>query len=566
MHLFKYRNLGTQAAPINSFTGSFAVNVSGVNPTSAATYQTGVRWFEMRRTGDSFSVFDQGTHNLTPGNGASGLNNWMSSIAQDNNGNIALGFSQSGTTSQANIKIAGRTGGQVALGTLNEGEATFFAASGSQTSTSNRWGDYSSMNVDPVDDCTFWYTQEYYSATSSAGWSTRVGSFKYPSCTNAPKGTISGTITLCATGVPVNLASVDATGGINRITGAPGTYSMTVAPGTYTVNASKGTGLTGTPQSGLVVVDGSNVTANICLAGVPVLTGGTATIVSESCLPANGVADPGETVTFALPVSNTGGANTVADIGTLQATGGVISPAGTGNYGVVTAGGAAVSRNFTFTVSPSVTCGTNITATVQHQDGASNLGNVTYTIPTGAVTSVLTENFDSVTAPTLPAGWVATNVSGAAPLWVTATGANDTAPNVAFIDDPAAVSNKVLDTPSFVAAAGSQVTFRHSFTLEDTFDGGVLEISINGGAFSDIVSAGGSFVTGGYTGLISASFGSPIAGRSAWTGTQSSFLTTTANLPAAAIGQPVKLRLRMASDSSVSGTGWRVDTVKMTFS
>ena len=178
MHFLKYHNLGTQAAPVNSFTGNFTVNVSGVNPTTAATYQAGIRWFEMRRTADIFTVFDQGTHNLTPGNGATGLNNWMGSLAQDNRGDIALGYSQASTTQRADIKIAGRTTNTLSSGTLNEGEALFFAAAGSQTSTGNRWGDYSSMNVDPVDDCTFWYTQEYYAATSTVGWSTRVGNFQ----------------------------------------------------------------------------------------------------------------------------------------------------------------------------------------------------------------------------------------------------------------------------------------------------------------------------------------------------------------------------------------------------
>ncbi len=118
---------------------------------------------------DTFSLFDQGTHNLTPGDGANGLNNWMSSIAQDNRGDIALGFSQAGTTQRADIKIAGRTNNIANSGMLNEGEALMYAATGSQTSTSNRWGDYSSMSIDPTDDCTFWYTQEYYATTSSGG-------------------------------------------------------------------------------------------------------------------------------------------------------------------------------------------------------------------------------------------------------------------------------------------------------------------------------------------------------------------------------------------------------------
>ncbi len=114
------------------------------------------------------------------------------------------------------------------------------------------------------------------------------------------------------------------------------------------------------------------------------LNGGTVTLVSESCVPANGVVDPGETVTMSFPVTNVGTGNTTNDVGTLQATGGVTAPGAAQNYGVVVAGGAAVSRNFTFTASPSLLCGDNITATVQHQDGAINVGNVVYTIPTGA--------------------------------------------------------------------------------------------------------------------------------------------------------------------------------------
>src|SRR6202035_4232061 len=68
------------------------------------------------------------------------------------------------------------------LGTLPQGEATLIAGSGSQTNQFSRWGDYSMMAVDPTDDCTFWYTQEYYTATSDHGWKTRIGSFKFPNC------------------------------------------------------------------------------------------------------------------------------------------------------------------------------------------------------------------------------------------------------------------------------------------------------------------------------------------------------------------------------------------------
>jgi hypothetical protein len=105
------------------------------------------------------------------------------------------------------------------------------------------------------------------------------------------------------------------------------------------------------------------------------------------------------------------------------------------------------------------------------------------------------------------------------------------------------------------------VSFRNNYNLEGTFDGGVLEISINGGAFADIVTAGGSFVTGGYVGTVSSSFGNPLGGRSTWTGSSGGYITTTANQPAAAQGQNIQLRWRMGSDNSTAGTGWFVDTI-----
>ena len=70
--------------------------------------------------------------------------------------------------------------------TLAQGEATLMAGTGSQTDTVNRWGDYSDMTVDPVDDCTFWYTNEYYSTTSSFNWRTRIGNFAFTQCTGGP--------------------------------------------------------------------------------------------------------------------------------------------------------------------------------------------------------------------------------------------------------------------------------------------------------------------------------------------------------------------------------------------
>jgi hypothetical protein len=305
-----------------------------------------------------------------------------------------------------------------------------------------------------------------------------------------------------------------------------------------------------------------------------VLTSAGATLVSESCTPANGALDPGETVTVSFCVQNVGGANTVNLVGTLQATGGVTAPSGPQNYGVVVAGGPPVCRNFTFNVSGS--CGGTVTATIQFQDGANNLGNVTYTFTLGTENVVFSENFDGVTAPALPAGWTSafTNGDGDCTVggptcalgtnWATVSTGADTPPNAAFRNDPSCVTNSTLDTPSIaITSASAQLRFRNNFNTEDTFDGGVLEISIGGGPFTDILTAGGSFAAGGYTDTISTQFLSPIAGRQAWSGNSNGFITTTANLPASANGQNVVLRFRMTSDCSVGATGWTIDTVRV---
>ncbi len=126
------------------------------------------------------------------------------------------------------------------------------------------------------------------------------------------------------------------------------------------------------------------------------------------------------------------------------------------------------------------------------------------------------------------------------------------------------MSDAYLDSPTIpIAAGGGSFSFRIDFNTENGFDGAVLEISINGGAFADIVTAGGSFVTGGYTGTISTAFSSPIAGRMAWEGPGGGYITSTVNLPAAANGQNIVLRWRNATDNSVlvTGGGVRVDTI-----
>jgi len=188
------------------------------------------------------------------------------------------------------------------------------------------------------------------------------------------------------------------------------------------------------------------------------------------------------------------------------------------------------------------------------------------------------ENFDGLIPPELPFGWLATNALGPPPLWVTSDSGMpmppaDTLPNALFIDDPAVVSDKRLDgwSVSFFEDCCVLLTFRHNFNLEASdldpnlgFDGGVLEMSTDGGnTFQDILAAGGGFVSGGYNRTIATDRGSPIAGRQAWSGNSNGFVTTVVGLPGNLLQG--KLRWRMASDNSGGNEGWRVDSLYMTW-
>jgi hypothetical protein len=138
----------------------------------------GMRWYEIRSPGTVPFVFQQGTF-------APDLNHrWMGSIAMDGNGNIALGYSVASDTLYPSIRYAGRLASDTP-GELTQGEASIFEGVGYQDTTSGnsaRWGDYSSMSIDPTDDCTFWYTTEYNSSNKAGNWATRIASFRFPGC------------------------------------------------------------------------------------------------------------------------------------------------------------------------------------------------------------------------------------------------------------------------------------------------------------------------------------------------------------------------------------------------
>src|SRR5213595_191610 len=163
-----YRNFGTYESLVTNQSVEAGPGVAGV------------RWYEIRRVGGSYSLYQQGTY--APDDG---VHRWMGSVAQDKNGNMALGYSVvNGVDVYPGIRYTGRLAGDP-LGQMTLGEGVIINGSGVQTNTNSRWGDYTDMTVDPTDDCTFWYVNEYYQTTQpppDRNWQTRIASFKLPGC------------------------------------------------------------------------------------------------------------------------------------------------------------------------------------------------------------------------------------------------------------------------------------------------------------------------------------------------------------------------------------------------
>lgn len=293
------------------------------------------------------------------------------------------------------------------------------------------------------------------------------------------------------------------------------------------------------------------------------------TIISESGTPANNTPDPGESLTVRLGMQNVGTANTGNTTVTLLNSGGITNPSGQQIYGVLTAGGAAVERDFSFAIPTGAACGSQVTLTFQVNDGV-NTFNLTqnYTLGTEAIS--LSQNFDGVTAPALPAGWTTSQTFNGV-LWTTSTTSAISAPNSAFVPDPATHGDSKLESPVFVAgSSATKVNFDLFHDTETNWDGVVLEVKIGAGDWQDILAAGGTFTQNGYngtlgnfSGCVTAGTTNPIATRQAWTGLAAGVKAVRAVLPASAQGQNVQIRFRMGHDCSVSDVGARVDNIQI---
>ncbi|QBB69671.1 hypothetical protein ELE36_04370 [Pseudolysobacter antarcticus] len=204
-------------------------------------------------------------------------------------------------------------------------------------------------------------------------------------------------------------------------------------------------------------------------------------------------------------------------------------------------------------------------------------------VPSALTNTCIGQNFDGVTPPALPSGWTSTVVGAptTAPFITRAVGYSDTGPNAAFLDDTLDYADVSLYSTTFAVNSTDipYVNFRHSYYLwtpdasptnNGAYNGGVLEISINGGPYTDLVAAGGSFYAGGYNSHLDPGFPNPIdqpaSTRAVWSGNSGGFITTTAIIPPSAVGGTVKFRWRLGtaggSRSYDTHSGWWIDSIQ----
>lgn len=185
-------------------------------------------------------------------------------------------------------------------------------------------------------------------------------------------------------------------------------------------------------------------------------------------------------------------------------------------------------------------------------DAAVDVGSIRYS-----------ENFDSVTAPDFPDGWSVTS-TGTGSTFAITTDLADSAPNSVHSVSPPTTGSTTLTSPSMlVTGANSVLGFKQKYAMETTYDGGVLEISVAGGEWHDIVDAGGVFLSGGYTHDLNFST-NPLSGRRAWSGaTQVGFASSSLRLPKSTFGQYVRFRWILGTNASFGNDGWWIDSVTL---
>ncbi len=477
MFRLAYRNLGTKEALVVSH--SVVAGSSG-----------GIRWYEIDNPNGTPVVAQQST--FAP----DAKFRWMGSIAMDHNGNMGLGYSVSSSTSNPSIAVTGRLATDPA--NTMQAETTVVAGTGSQTGNLSRWGDYSAMTVDPVDDCTFWYTTEYMKTTGSFNWNTRIANFKFSGCGAATpdfslaaspasltvnqgasgNSTISvtdlngftGSVTLSASGLP---SGVTASFGTNPTTGSSVltlTASATATTGAATVTVTGVSGsLTHTTTVALTV--NAVATPNFSLSASPAsltITQGTSGSSTITVTPSGGFTGSVTLSNSALPAGVTAAFGTNPTTGTSSLTFTASATATTGTSTVTITGtsgtlshttsisltvNAVATPDFSVSASPvslTVKQGTSGSSTITVTPSGGFTGSVTLsnsTLPAGVTAAIGTNPTTGTSVLTFTAS--ATATTGASTITVTGTSGTLTHTTTISLTISSAAATQLIVNPGF---------------------------------------------------------------------------------------------------------------------
>lgn len=554
--------------------------------------QSSVRWvhFDLRKSTDSFATifangFDEpaGPVQLVKSISDEGVyapdsnHRWMGAINIDNSGNIGLGYSVSSSTLNPKLRITGRTTTDTA-GTMRDEVDCTPATTGSQTGTFSgrgRWGDYASMSVDPSDECTFWFTGEYFATTSSGSWSTRICSFKFPECGLPNFNLVSETparVEMCGTtpgpdpswrilagtyngfSSPVTLALASPPAGT---TANFSTTTIDPTPGLSTLTLNGGHGLasgefafTVTGTSGADVRP-LNLEFGISSAApaAPTLTAPADTAAGIKVRPTlTWSAVPG-TLTYTVEVATDNAFTNIVASATVT---------GTTWASNVT---LASTTTYFWRVRPANYCGDGATSAVRtFTTGTPGV------CPIGTTTTIVFQD-DVETGVN---GWTLDGSGGTA--WtqaaaVAGTGLSTTVwrvPNNTVTSDRGLISPAITIPPAATAVILSYDVF-HKFEDDGPagcWDAASMELKLGAGAFTYLPES--RLFSDGYSGTISA--GSPLAGRRAWCHINSPLgLRSIVDLDDA-IGQTFQVKFRHTSDSNTGATapnGMAIDNIRV---
>jgi Bacterial Ig-like domain (group 3) len=480
MYRLAYRNFGDHESIVANHT---VVAGSGA---------TGVRWYEVRNPNSAPAIYQQGT--FAP----DADNRWMASIAMDRTGNIGVGYSVASGGTFPSIRYTGWEVGNP-LGMLQD--ETFFVAGGGSQTGYNRWGDYSAMRIDPTDDCTFWYTQEYQATTQVVAWSTRIGSFRFASCGQS----LASTTTTVTSSLPSSLF------------GQSVTFTASVSP----------SAATGTVQffDGAVSLGTASLSGGSASLTTAALAVGTHSITATYSGDAN----------FATSTSSAF-SQTVSAAGTTTALTSSLNPSPFGQQVA-----------FTATVSPS----SGPTGTVQFFDGVSSLGTAALSGGSASLTtSALAVGTHSITA--RYSGDANFTGSTSAALAQTVSPVS-TATALTSSLDPSVFGQQVTFTATVSPTSGPTGTVQF-------FDGvnSLGTAALSGSTASITTSAlavGTHFITASYSGDTTYS-GSTSASlvQTVNVGTVNTTTTLTSSLNPSAYGQQVMFTATVGPSAGASGT------------